>query len=38
MESQGEDTAQVTYAQVAQRAAEGGQWQCALDLFDGAWR
>lgn len=38
MESQGEDPAQLTYAQLMQRAAEGGNWQRALELFDGEWR
>lgn len=37
MESQGEDPAQLTYAQLMQRAAEGGNWQRALELFDGGW-
>ena len=36
MEAQGEDPAQITYAQLMERASEGGNWQRALDLFDGA--
>lgn len=36
MEGQGEDPAQLTYAQLMQRASEGGNWQRALELFDGA--
>lgn len=35
MEEQGEDPAQLTYAQLMQRSAEGGNWQRALELFDG---
>ena len=36
MEAQGEDPAQLTYAQLMQRSAEGGNWRRALELFDGA--
>lgn len=35
MESQGEDPAQLTYAQLMERASQGGNWQRALELFDG---
>ena len=36
MEAQGEDPAQITYAELMERASEGGNWQRALNLFDGA--
>ncbi|PSC70893.1 hypothetical protein C2E20_5639 [Micractinium conductrix] len=35
MEAQGEDPAQMTYARLIERATEGGNWQRALELFDG---
>lgn len=35
MEAQGEDPAQLTYAQLMDKASQGGNWQKALELFDG---
>lgn len=36
MEAQGEDPAQLTYAQLMEKASQGGNWRKALELFDGA--
>lgn len=35
MEAQGEDPAQLTYAQLMEKASQGGNWRKALELFDG---
>ncbi|EFN56272.1 hypothetical protein CHLNCDRAFT_51958 [Chlorella variabilis] len=35
MEAQGEDPAQLTYAELMVRASEGGNWKRALELFEG---